>query len=445
MKKLAAAALAFGTLAVSADLLGHAQSNRPTLPAPVGPFAVGRIDYHWTDVSRLEPHSAENSARRELMVHVWYPAEPSKAAGVRAPYLADFMAVKKVVTKEALEALFRPAHFAMIDLAGLPETHAVERAAMPRASVKYPVLIFSHGLGNPTALYTAALEDLASHGYVVAAIDHTYDSAFTTFPGGRIVTYARDAWNAETQKPGGYVDYVKTRIEEMWAPDIRFVITELTHHDRAQSLNAPFAGRLDLQRVGALGHSMGGLAAVRACQLDSRIFACMNQDADIAGSPFVRSSPDEPLRKPLLFFTAATANVFKGSFINPTDDALASMRTTRAQYDVDVRRVQMNQNNALASTEAPSYRVLIDRPSFVHRSFSDLTLLAAYYEPKTSADAALDFKIATSYTRAFFDKHLKRAPDTLLERAVAPYEGVRVDKFGARYDQPAQSTHDPAR
>jgi hypothetical protein len=94
----------------------------------------------------------------------------------------------------------------------------------------------------------------------------------------------------------------------VWAPDIRFVITELSYHDRAQSLKAPLAGRLDLQRVGALGHSMGGLAAVRACQLDSRIAACMNHDADIAGSPFVRSSPDEPLRKPLLFFTAATAN-----------------------------------------------------------------------------------------------------------------------------------------
>jgi alpha-beta hydrolase superfamily lysophospholipase len=432
MKKLAAAALAFGTLALSADLLGQAQYARPTLPAPVGPFAVGRIDYHWTDISRSEPHSAENSARREVMVHVWYPAEPPKGAGMSAPYFADFMAVKKVVTRETLEALFRPARYAMIDLAGLPETHALEIAAMPKASVKYPVLVFSHGLGNPSSLYTAALEDLASHGYVVAAIEHTFDSAFTIFPGGRIVTYARDAWNAETQKPGGYVNYVKTRIEEMWAPDIRFVISELSRHNAVQSLKAPFVGRLDLQRVGALGHSMGGLAAVRACQLDSRITACMNQDADIAGSPFVRSSPDEPLRKPLLFFTAATANVFKGSFMHPTDEALASMRTTRTQYDADVRRVQMNQNNALAGTEAPSYRVLIDRPSFVHRSFSDLTLLAAYNEPKTSADAALDFEIAESFTRAFFDKHLKNAPNTLLERAAAPYEGVRVDRFGVR-------------
>lgn len=205
MTKLAAAALALGTLAASPHVLGQARSAAPALPAPVGPLAVGRIDYHWIDVSRPEPQSAQNSARRELMVHVWYPAVPSKGVGPRAPYFGDFTSVKKVVSREALEALFRPAPYSMIELAGLPETHAVESAEMPKVTAKYPVLVFSHGLGNPSSLYTAALEDLASHGYVVAAIDHTYDSAFTIFPGGRVVTYARDAWSAETQKLGGYV------------------------------------------------------------------------------------------------------------------------------------------------------------------------------------------------------------------------------------------------
>lgn len=87
------------------------------------------------------------------------------------------------------------------------------------------------------------------------------------------------------------------------------------------------------------------------------------------------------------------------------------MRRTRAQYDTDVKRVQTHQNDALASVKAATYRVVIDRASFVHRSFPDLMLLAAYNAPqKSSADAARDFEIAQSYTRAFFDKHLKSAP-----------------------------------
>lgn len=67
------------------------------------------------------------------------------------------------------------------------------------------------GLGNPSALYTAAIEDLVSYGYVVAAIDHTYDTAFTVFPGDCVVLYARQTWQTESQKPNGYVNYVKSR------------------------------------------------------------------------------------------------------------------------------------------------------------------------------------------------------------------------------------------
>jgi hypothetical protein len=108
------------------------------------------------------------------------------------------------------------------------------------------------------------------------------------------------------------------------------------------------------------------------------------------------------------------------------------MNRTRDQYDADVKRVQANQNKALASLKAPSYRVLIDRPSFVHRSFSDLTLLAAYYDPEKAADATRDFEIAQAYTRALFDKFLQGARNTLLDSATAPYPGVRVDRLGVR-------------
>jgi predicted dienelactone hydrolase len=431
--KTVAAALVFATLATATYGSQQSRLTPPALPAPGGRFAVGRIDYHWIDISRAEPHSSEADAHRELMVHVWYPAEGSGAAvGQRAPYVTDFPAVQKSVNRETLEALVRPAPYSQIESTGLPETHAVEDAGMPKDPARFPVLVFSHGLGNPAALYTAALEDLASHGFVVAAIDHTYDNAFTIFPGSRVVRYAREAWSRETARPNGYVDYVKKRIEEMWAPDIRFVITQLQRYNGTRALQAPFTGRLDLRRLGAFGHSMGGLAAVRACQLDVRIQACVNEDADIAGSPFVQFSPTERLKTPLLFFTAATANVFKASFIHPSDADLVNMKKTRAQYDADVKRVQTNQNDALANVNAASYRVLIDRPSFVHRSFSDLTLLAAYYDSRMTTDAARDFEIAQSCLRAFFDKHLKGVPNSLMDQTSAPYPGVRIDRFDVR-------------
>jgi hypothetical protein len=152
----------------------------------------------------------------------------------------------------------------------------------------------------------------------------------------------------------------------------------------------------------------------------------MNQDADIAGSPFVEQSGDN-LRQPLLFFTAATSNVFRESFVRPSDEVLMQMNTTRAQYDADVARVQQNQNTALGSVKGGAYRVYIDIPSFIHRTFSDLTLLAAD-EPQKSESLA-NFRIAQSYTRAFFDKHLKGQQNTVLDAKSSSDARVRVDRW----------------
>jgi predicted dienelactone hydrolase len=411
----------------------QSRATAPVLPQPTGSFAVGRIDFHWIDQSRPEPHASGPDARRELMVHVWYPAAHMDGqTPTRMPYIQHFAAVQRVVAREVLENLFRPSSYSRLEAEGLPESSAIPGAGMPPAPERWPVLIFSHGLGNPTALYTAALQDLASHGFVVAAIDHTFDNAFTVISESRIVPYAREAWSKASAEPGGVVAYVRARIEEMWAPDIRFVIDQLTRDDRTRFLAAPFSGRLDLQRLGAIGHSVGGLAAVRACQLDPRIRACANQDADVAGSPFVTRASDQHLNVPLLFFTAATANVFKQGFVHPSDEDLTKMKRTRAQYEADVKRVQTTQRDALVSVAAPSYRVQIDRPSFVHRSFSDLTLIAEHYEPAQRYEARRDFEIAQHYVRAFFDKHLRGARETVLEREVAPFPGVRLDRFGVQ-------------
>ena len=43
----------------------------PHLPAPSGPFGIGRIGYEWIDTSRPEVHSADPQAHRDLMVFLW--------------------------------------------------------------------------------------------------------------------------------------------------------------------------------------------------------------------------------------------------------------------------------------------------------------------------------------------------------------------------------------
>ena len=53
-----------------------------TLPAPRGPFAVGRTSFDWVDETRDDSLAPEPGHRREVMAWVWYPAEPGSAAPV---------------------------------------------------------------------------------------------------------------------------------------------------------------------------------------------------------------------------------------------------------------------------------------------------------------------------------------------------------------------------
>jgi len=344
--------------------------------------------------------------------------------------MPDFEVIRKAVSDADLQDLLRPACSA-IQQFGYPRTRTIENARMPAAAAKYPVLVFSHGLGLISALYTAEFEDLASHGYVVAAIDHTYDTTFTVFPGDRFVLYAQEKWDAESKKPGGFITYVKERIE-VWALDTRFVIDQLTRYDRTPSLSAPFADRLDLKRIGAFGHSVGGLVSARVCQLDNRIRACITQDSDIKGSPFVVDTPGTILNQPFLFFVGPTADLFSERKLHPTDEALAQMKLARAEYDAIVRKQQETQNDVLSRVGGGSYRViLVNVPGFTHRSFSDLPLLAARGDATARAESLHNFQLAQVYTRSFFDKYLRGQRSTLLDLKLTPDPRVRVDRFGS--------------
>jgi predicted dienelactone hydrolase len=68
--------------------LGHeVRRHQPlTLPAPTGPYAVGRVEYAWTDQARTDPLAPHAGTMRALVVWAWYPA--ARVPGAQpAPYL----------------------------------------------------------------------------------------------------------------------------------------------------------------------------------------------------------------------------------------------------------------------------------------------------------------------------------------------------------------------
>jgi len=103
------------------------------------------------------------------------------------------------------------------------------------AAGKFPLLIVSHGYVGSRYLMTYLTENLASKGYVVAAIDHT-DSTF------------KDA-NA----------FQSTLLNR--AQDVKFVINEMARLGASNSGDA-MAGHIDADNTGIIGFSMGGFGVL---------------------------------------------------------------------------------------------------------------------------------------------------------------------------------------
>ena len=66
------------------------------------------------------------------------------------------------------------------------KVHAIDNAKVSAAAKNFPLLVFSPGFDESSLTYASTLEDLASHGYVIAAIDHPYDATCVTLPDGRL-------------------------------------------------------------------------------------------------------------------------------------------------------------------------------------------------------------------------------------------------------------------
>ena len=396
--------------------------SRGALPPPTGPFAVGKTTVQWTDESRVEPLSP-NHEPRELMVDIWYPAELSSA--VPANYL-DAEAYQRAMGADGFQSFFREASETLRQRV---KTHALAAAPYARSAQKSPLLIFSPGGGMPREIYAAQLEDLASHGYVVAAISHPYDAIVTLFPDGRQIAYSDKRWPATPSLEG------EANLNQLrWhAKDIAFVLDELTRANLVSSSTLPVAGHLDLTHVGAFGHSFGGIAAAHACQLDQRFKACLNEDGVVAKRPLfldVRGwAMDQAFM--LILHDPATRPL--------TDEQVAEMKMARQRIEAIVKRVDANQEAALRNTGKGSYRVRLRSEKVTHMDFSDLPLLGAPDRSDAEKRAAI-LATVRSYVLAFFDQYLRGVNSRLLNGTATANEFVdSVQRFEpAKFPCPSQ-------
>ncbi|MCX4885606.1 hydrolase [Streptomyces sp. NBC_00847] len=258
---------------------GKAGPVRLTLPAPSGPHPVGTVSLHLVDASRSDPWIT-SQPYRELMISIRYPA---RAVGGHPA--APQMLAGEAAGFAALNS-FTDVPGSQVDWSAT-RTHAHEGAPVDRRSGPLPVVCYSPGAGDPRSLGTTLCDDLASRGYVVVSVDHTYDASAVQFPGGRVEGSVLPAEFDNAYPDPGRIKALLQKTLAVRVADIRFVLDELPC-----ALPRALRGMLDFGHTGMFGQSAGGFTALQAMHDDPRIAAAADldgvlayvQDDDAAGS-----------------------------------------------------------------------------------------------------------------------------------------------------------------
>jgi len=352
-------------------------SATPYLSKPTGPHPVGTTSVYLKDTSRPDPWVPRQKAR-ELMVTLWYPAASPgrRRAHYMTPKESELLLRGEGVTGVPYDALSRVRTNAFNDAKPAGRRHGL------------PLVVLSPGFQVTRKTLSGLAEDLASHGYVVAGIDHTYENFGEAFPDGRITTCV--ACTAQGSEQFG------TKVMQVRAADVSFVIDELTGPLPAWS----GASLIDPSRIAMAGHSLGGASAIAAMLKDSRVRAGIDMDGTT-----IAPIPNSGLPRPFLFL-GTQANHSPGG--------------PDTSWDRDWKLLT-------------GWKRWLVVAGAAHGSVTDLGLLNDQLGlgHNTALPGTRAMQITRRYVEAFFDLHLHDQPQPLLNKPSKRYPEVKLCSPGA--------------
>jgi predicted dienelactone hydrolase len=298
-----------------------------TLPAPTGPSAVGTDAVALADPAR---------GGRRVMVTLWYPA-----ASTRGGSLAAYASPRLAVT-----------------LGGLPPVRVHARYRAPARRARLPVVLFSPGRGAPRVFYQALAEDLASHGYLVIAVDHTGEAP-VEFPNGDI------------QLPPTDLHPSLAALSTTRLADMRLVLHRLILQRPSGISTGP---RPDSGRIAVVGHSLGGSTAAGVMRAEPRVRVGVDIDGPILGSASRRG-----VTRPFMVMTGRTG-------LEPTARAML--------------------------THSSGPRLVLRFVDLEHMSFSDLPAIAPTALSPGAPRSVRAIAVERAYLQAFLDRYMlgRRSP-----------------------------------
>lgn len=242
------------------------------IPAPEGEFSIGTFTFELTDPERIEKYgdSTEGSdTLRRIRVQAWYPSD-DVSGYERAAWLQDGIKLSRSLAKEMKLPFFALDHttdFLSNTYLGAPISNQKDN---------YPVIILSHGWMGFRNLHNDFAELLASNGFIVLGIDHTYGAQMTVFEDDFAAEVDKKALPNRESTP----DFIKyaNRLVLTYAGDVKLVLNALESINNG-GYTRIINGELDLSLIGLMGHSTGGGADVSVALSDDRVKAIFGMDA----------------------------------------------------------------------------------------------------------------------------------------------------------------------
>ncbi len=359
----------------------------PKLSKPGGIFTVGTRSFTLVDESRVERYSGSDEPRR-FMIQIWYPAQP-KPGDSHAPWMNN----AHIFARAIASFLELPDFF--LDHLELVNIPAYQDALIEQPNQAYPITIFSHGWNGFAAQNANQALELASRGFVVVGMQHTYGAVVTVFPDGNVAYNNPDALPRNV--PDEEYEEAARILVDQWAGDIAYTLDFLENQNNDST--SPFFASLDLTKVGAYGHSTGGGATIQFCATDSRCTSLLGMD------PWVTPTSRTVLKNGLgqsAFF------MFSQQWVDDKDS-----KNNRLFY-------------SFYQHLDPTTRVIYITGTS-HYDFSDLPLfspIAPLLGLKGPLNGKLVNRIVNHYLVSFFEMTLKGKATSLFKSEISPYPEV---------------------
>lgn len=388
-----------GLLGLSLGMVGSggAQTHRE-LPSPTGPHPVGRATF----VIGSDVQPTLSTEERAVMVVLWYPA--TSTDGEVPSYLVGLDARREILGSE------------FVDAAREVIPHARTGVPVATEGAPFALVTLSHSLGGLPGLYTGLAEDLASHGYIVAAVGHPGGSR-ALWLDGEVVPLS-EAWQENDPSEVGLASYLSFREERarVWLEDALLTIRRLP----SQRIGGrPLGEFVDTSRVGYVGHSIGGTAAALGCAVTPIFDACVNLD----GWP-LPSEAEDGFDRPFLHIEETRP-------YRPQAQ-LDGWGATRGEYDQNMWALAARKDSVFQALDAVGYHLVVD--GLAHSGFSDLPLWSRSDAESQSISPTRGLTVLRTWVGWFLDAHVRGISETAPPSPTA-FPDVRFTAYGSEWSQ----------